>query len=105
LLTVSPEVLAKASDKLLWRLGFQSSITANLVEGYGYQGSGKMGDANGSVAYVRREMDQGDYRHIGALTAEDVTKVSADDFAVARIQKANESFRTPEMLEKMRLLG
>jgi hypothetical protein len=50
-------------------------------------------------------MDQGDYRHIGALTTEDVTKISADDFAVARIQKANESFRTPEMLEKMRLLG
>jgi hypothetical protein len=41
LLTVGPEVLANASDKLLWRLGFQSQITANLVEGYGYQGGGK----------------------------------------------------------------
>ena len=105
LLTMSPEVLAKASDKLLWRLGFQSSITANLVEGYGYQGSGKMGDSNGSVAHVRREMDQGEYRHVGALSPDDVTKISSDEFALARIQKANESFRTPELLEKMRLLS
>jgi hypothetical protein len=89
----------------LWRLGFQSSITANLVEGYGYQGSGKMGDSNGSVAYVRREMDQGEYRHVGALSPDDVTKISADEFALARIQKTNESFRTPELLETMRVLG
>jgi len=105
LLTMSAEVLAKASDKLLWRLGFQSSITSNLVEGYGYQGSGKMGDANGSVAHVRREMDQGEYRHVGALSPDDVTKISSDEFTLARIQKANESFRTPELLEKMRLLS
>jgi pantothenate kinase-related protein Tda10 len=90
---------------LLWRLGFQSSITANLVEGYGYQGSGKMGDSNGSVAHVRREMDQGEYRHVGALSMDDVTKISSDEFALARIQKANESFRTPELLETMRVLG
>jgi hypothetical protein len=64
-----------------------------------------MGDANGSVAHVRREMDQGEYRHVGALSHDDVTKISADDFALARIQKANESFRTPELLEKMRLLS
>jgi hypothetical protein len=76
-----------------------------LVEGYGYQGSGKMGDSNGSVAHVRREMDQGKYHHVGALSRDDVTKISSDEFALARIQKANESFRTPELLETMRVLG
>ena len=101
LLTVSPEVLANASDKLLWRLGFQSQITANLVEGYGYQGTGKMGDSNGSVAHVRREIDAGNYQHVGALTMDDVTKISADHFALARIQRQNETFRTPEHIRKM----
>jgi hypothetical protein len=50
-------------------------------------------------------MDQGEYRHVGALSPDDVTKISSDEFALARIQKANESFRTPELLEKMRLLS
>ena len=64
-----------------------------------------MGDSNGSVAHVRREMDRGEYRHVGALSPDDVTKISSDEFALARIQKANESFRTPELLETMRVLG
>lgn len=101
LLTVSPEGLANASDKLLWRLGFHSHITANLVEGYGYQGTGKMGDFNGSVAHVRCEIAAGNYQHVGALIRDDVTKISADYFALARIQRQNETFRTPEHIRKM----
>ncbi|MDO8544720.1 MAG: phytanoyl-CoA dioxygenase family protein [Opitutaceae bacterium] len=39
LVTVSPEVLAKASPKFLWRAGFQSTAVRNMVEGYGYRGN------------------------------------------------------------------
>jgi hypothetical protein len=32
---------------------------------------------------------------------DDVTKISADHFALARIQRQNETFRTPEHIRKM----
>ena len=35
-LTVSPEVLATADAKFLWRARLQSTVTRNMVEGYGY---------------------------------------------------------------------
>jgi len=32
---------------------------------------------------------------------DDVTKISADYFALARIQRQNETFRTPDRIRKM----
>lgn len=60
-----------------------------------------MGDSNGSVAHVRREIDAGHDQHSGSLTMDDVTKISADYFALARIQRQNETFRTPDHIRKM----
>ena len=103
LLTVSPEVLQNASDKLLLRLGFQSSITSNLVEGYGYMGTGQIGDENGAVVHVRHAFDDGTYRHVGQLTMTDVA--NTDDFTLQKIQREHESFRTPEYFEHLRALN
>ena len=47
-LTIRPEVLRRASDKFLWRCGFQATGARSMVEGYGYFGSGRLGDANGT---------------------------------------------------------
>ncbi len=105
ILTMSPEALASASTKLLWRLGFQSSITSNLTEGYGYQGTGKMGDLNGSVAEIRRAFDAGDYRHVGEISPASVAGLGPDVFTLQGIQRANETFRTPEFLAQMATLG
>ena len=66
-LTICPEVLASASEKFLWRCGFQATGTRSMVEGYGYYGSGKSGDSNGALVNTRRAMDAGEYKRIGEL--------------------------------------
>lgn len=92
-LTVSPEVLEGASSKFLWRLGFQSLVTAGLVEGYGYRGNGREGDPNGSLAAVRRLYDEG-YRHVGALSPDDVDSVDPTEYSLGVLQRDHETFRT-----------
>lgn len=102
-LGMSAEVLAHASDKLLWRTGFQSSITANLVEGYGYRGNGKQGDINGSVAAVRREVDRG-YHHVGELSMDTLHTVDLDSLSLVRLQR-QETHRDQQHVESMATLG
>lgn len=102
LLGVRPEVLAAASDKLLWRLGLQSQITSNLVEGYGYRGTGRRGDANGSLAAVRRHFDAaGGYRHVGELSMATLHEVDVNEFSLVQIQREQETFRSEEHLRLM----
>ncbi len=103
-LEVSPEVLANASDKLLWRMGFQSSITAGLVEGYGYRGTGRQGDRVGSLREVRRELDRG-YHHVGELSMDTIESVDLEALSLMRLQRENEEFRNNEHIESMAKLN
>ncbi|MGB8862428.1 MAG: phytanoyl-CoA dioxygenase family protein [Ilumatobacteraceae bacterium] len=103
-LGMSAEVLADASDKLLWRTGFQSSITANLVEGYGYRGTGRQGDLNGSVAAVREEFDRG-YHHVGELSMDTLDTVDLESLSLVRLQRHHEDFRDEQHIESMAKLG
>ena len=103
-LGTSAEVLANASDKLLWRTGFQSSITANLVEGYGYRGTGRQGDVNGSVAAVRHEFDRG-YHHVGELSMDTLDTVDLESLSLVRLQRQHEDFRDEQHAESMARLG
>ena len=103
-LGMSAEVLANASDKLLSRAGFQSSITANLVEGYGYRGTGRPGDVNGSVAAVRQEFDRG-YHHVGELSMDTLDTVDLESLSLVRLQRHHEDFRDAHHIEKMAKLG
>ena len=66
-LTIRPEVLRTASDKFLWRCGFQADSGRSMVEGYGYYGNGRMGDPNGAIAQARMAMDDGRYQRVGEL--------------------------------------
>lgn len=93
LLTVRPEVLARASDKFLYRAGFLATSTRNMVEGYGYTGSGRMADPNGSLVHVRRAYDAGAYRHVGPLTRQSVERMQGTEFTLGRIQIENETQR------------
>jgi len=101
LLGVKPEVLATASDRLLARLGLQSSITTNLVEGYGYRGNGRPGDRNGSLAAVRRLIDERGHHHVGELSMATIGEVDLDELTLARLQREQEDFRTHEHLRLM----
>jgi ectoine hydroxylase-related dioxygenase (phytanoyl-CoA dioxygenase family) len=105
LLGMKPEVLAAASDKLLYRTGLQSSITANLVEGYGYRGTGKQGDRNGSLAAVRRQFDDGGYEHVGELSMATLDTVDVDSLSLVKVQRECEDFRDDGHLGSMTRLN
>ncbi|MFM7686394.1 MAG: phytanoyl-CoA dioxygenase family protein [Actinomycetota bacterium] len=100
LLTVSPDVLAEASTKLLWRLGFQSQITAGLVEGYGYRGTGREADPNGSLGAVRSLYDAG-YRHLGAIDPDEIGTFDVDSLSLAHLQRHSETFRSEDHQRRM----
>jgi ectoine hydroxylase-related dioxygenase (phytanoyl-CoA dioxygenase family) len=105
LLTVSPRVLECASAKFLWRAGFQATSTRNMVEGYGYFGSGAEGDPNGSLVHVRRLLDRGEYRHVGELSMGALDAADAASLGVARIQRQHETVRTPGYLRKLEAIS
>lgn len=100
LLGVAPEVLDRASDKALWRMGFSSVVTANLVEGYGYRGSGKAADPFGATVAARRLFDSGGYRHVGALSPDRLDHVDRASLSLAHLQEL-ETFRTADHLATM----
>jgi ectoine hydroxylase-related dioxygenase (phytanoyl-CoA dioxygenase family) len=100
LLGVAPEVLDRASDKALWRMGFTSVITANLVEGYGYRGSGRVADPSGATVAARRLFDHGGYRHVGELAPDRLADVDPAALSLAHLQE-RETFRTAEHLAMM----
>ena len=88
-LTIRPEVLQRASDKFLWRCGFQATAVRSMVEGYGYFGNGGLGDANGALVHARHAMDAGNYQHIGELRPGD----SLRSQSLPDIQKTYETLR------------
>jgi len=92
-LTISPDVLKNASDKFLWRCGFQATATRSMVEGYGYFGNGKQGDPNGSIAKSRIAMDEGQYRWVGELSMRDIEKEHVNKTTLAQLQSSLETKR------------
>ena len=66
-LTIKSDILANASDKFLWRCGFQATGASSMVEGYGYFGSGRLGDASSAIVHSRLAMDAGDYERVGEM--------------------------------------
>jgi hypothetical protein len=104
LLTVAPEVLDRASDKFLWRAGFQATAGRNMVEGYGYFGNGGSGDPNGSLVHVRRALDAGTYRRTGELSMRDVGSVDVRELGVWQIQQ-HETTRTASYRRKLQSIS
>ena len=68
LLSAAPEVVQRASPRLLQRLGF-SAHTIGTVEGHGLGASGAPEDEFSSVAGFRHAVDSGSYERIGVLGA------------------------------------
>ena len=92
-LTIRPEILRQASDKFLWRCGFQATGTRSMVEGYGYFGSGTPGDPNGALVHARLAMDAGRYTRVGPCEPNQMSRQEAEALALARIQNAHETAR------------
>lgn len=67
MLSVRPEVLERASPKLLHRMGFQASTSAQTNEGHGFGAQGTAGDATGALVDFRLADDRGEYLRVGEL--------------------------------------
>jgi len=67
MLSVSPEVLQRASAKLLHRMGYQATNAAQTNEGHGFGARGLVDEAAGSILDFRLAADRGEYLRVGQL--------------------------------------
>ena len=67
MLSVRPEVLRRASPKLLHRMGYQASTGSQTNEGHGFGARGMQGEAAGALASIRLAADDGRYVRVGEL--------------------------------------
>jgi len=67
MLSVRPEVIERASPKLLQRMGYQAINAAQTNEGHGFGATGSIGEAAGATVDFRRAADNGEYLRVGEL--------------------------------------
>ncbi len=67
MLSVRPEVLERASSKLLHRMGFQATTYGQTNEGHGFGAQGHAGEAAGALVDFRLAADRGEYLRVGEL--------------------------------------
>ncbi len=67
MLSVRPEVLERASSKLLHRMGFQAATYGQTNEGHGFGAAGQAGEAAGALVDFRLAADRGEYVRVGEL--------------------------------------
>ena len=70
MLSVDPEVLSRASPKLLQRMGYQAMNATQTNEGHGFGATGKIAEAAGSLVDFRLAADRGEYLRVGVLGPE-----------------------------------
>ena len=69
MLSVSPEVLRRASPKLLHRMGYQATTGTQTNEGHGFGAKGLPGEAAGGTVVFRLAADAGQYLRVGELSS------------------------------------
>ena len=67
MLSVRPEVLQRASPKLLHRMGFQATTYGQTNEGHGFGAAGRFDEAAGALVDFRLAADRGEYVRVGEL--------------------------------------
>jgi ectoine hydroxylase-related dioxygenase (phytanoyl-CoA dioxygenase family) len=67
MLSVRPEVLERASPKLLHRMGYQATTGTQTNEGHGFGARGLPDEAAGALLDFRLAADRGDYERVGQL--------------------------------------
>ena len=68
MLSVRPEVLQRASSKLLQRMGYQATNAAQTNEGHGFGATGAIDEATGAIVDFRLAADKGEYLRVGELS-------------------------------------
>ncbi|NKB99522.1 MAG: hypothetical protein GKR90_13640 [Pseudomonadales bacterium] len=69
MLSVRPEVLRRASPKLLHRMGYQATTGTQTNEGHGFGARGIPGEAAGATVAFRLAADAGEYLRVGELSS------------------------------------
>ena len=69
MLSVRPEVLQRASAKLLHRMGYQATTGTQTNEGHGFGAQGMPDEAAGALVEFRLAADAGNYHRVGELNA------------------------------------
>ena len=67
MLSVRPEVLERASPKLLHRMGYQATTGTQTNEGHGFGARGLPDEAAGALVDFRLAVDRGYYERVGQL--------------------------------------
>ena len=93
MLSVRPEVLERASAKLLHRMGYQATTGTQTNEGHGFGAQGRLDEATGALVGFRLAADRGEYQRVGELSS----KSSA--------QELNAAFTLREVVSKARSGG
>ena len=72
MLSVRPDVLRRASPKLLQRMGYQATNAAQTNEGHGFGATGEVDEAAGATVDFRLAADDGHYLRVGELSPDSV---------------------------------
>ena len=70
MLSVRPEVIKRASPKLLQRMGYQAINAAQTNEGHGFGATGAVAESAGATVDFRLAADRGEYLRVGELGPE-----------------------------------
>ena len=91
-ISVAPDVLEKASPKLLHRIGLQALTYGATIEGFGLGAPGRVGDQWGSIKQFRTAYDKGEYERVRELSGKSPKKELKKKYTVREaVKRARES--------------
>jgi ectoine hydroxylase-related dioxygenase (phytanoyl-CoA dioxygenase family) len=85
MLSVLPEVLRRASPKLLHRMGFQATTGTQTNEGHGFGAQGLPGEAAGATVGFRLADDSGEYLRVGELRSDSTEEEVSAPFTLKEV--------------------
>jgi len=85
MLSVRPEVLERASPKLLHRMGFQATTGTQTNEGHGFGARGHVGEEAGATVGFRLAADTGTYLRVGELGPESTDAELGADYTLREV--------------------
>ena len=94
-ISVAPDVLEKASPKLLHRIGLQALTYGATIEGFGLGAPGRVGDQWGSIKQFRTAYDKGEYERVRELSGKSPKKELKKKYTVREaVKRARDSAKT-----------
>ena len=85
MLSVRPEILERASPKLLHRMGFQATTGTQTNEGHGFGARGLIGEEAGATVAFRMAADAGEYVRVGELGPDSTEADLCADFTLREV--------------------